>query len=360
VNESTDIEATYRVTTPCFCGGADGRSAEFRLASFKGVLRYWWRALAWSALRGNLTSVKAREDVLFGSTAGGRSRVSLRLASPPAATTVTASEVLKGPGALYLGYGLKEAERRCLEPFQVTVHLRHRTPARCADDCADAERQSLIDALLVLGLVGGLGSNSRKGFGSLSLEALQVDGERRWSPPATAAELGHRLADVTRPARAMTGLPDYTALSSRSRHVVAEGRGGSLALVNTIGSALQKHRREPGGDADRLPLELVRAGFGLPRHFGNPKAKRQLKPVGHTRRASPLFIHIHECGGQSMAVLSFLPARFLPGQRPAVVRDDQSPIEVPPAQELYRPVHDFLDRLGDLAGGSLSPAEVTW
>jgi len=44
--EKNLIRATYRITTPMFCGGAE-RQAEFRLPSFKGVLRLWWRALEW-------------------------------------------------------------------------------------------------------------------------------------------------------------------------------------------------------------------------------------------------------------------------------------------------------------------------
>ena len=41
--EKNLIRATYRITTPMFCGGAE-QQAEFRLPSFKGVLRFWWRA----------------------------------------------------------------------------------------------------------------------------------------------------------------------------------------------------------------------------------------------------------------------------------------------------------------------------
>ena len=50
----TAIEATYLVTTPVFCGGAHRERAELRPPSFKGVLRFWWRALSWSRLDGNL------------------------------------------------------------------------------------------------------------------------------------------------------------------------------------------------------------------------------------------------------------------------------------------------------------------
>jgi CRISPR-associated protein Cmr1 len=64
------------------------------------------------------------------------------------------------------------------------------------------------------------------------------------------------------------------------------------------------------------------------------------------RRASPLFIHIHECGETPVAVVSFLPARFLPeGESDISVGGKK--IAQSPENELYRPIHAFLDRLLD-------------
>ena len=64
------------------------------------------------------------------------------------------------------------------------------------------------------------------------------------------------------------------------------------------------------------------------------------------RRASPLFIHIHECGSTPVAVLSFLPARFLPkGKSDISVGKDR--VSQRPEEELYCPIHEFLDRLLD-------------
>ena len=54
---STEVIATYRVVTPIFCAGADQQLAELRIPSFKGVLRFWWRALAWSLFDGDLTEI---------------------------------------------------------------------------------------------------------------------------------------------------------------------------------------------------------------------------------------------------------------------------------------------------------------
>lgn len=63
---TTEIEATYRVVTPSFCAGADQARPEVRGPSFKGVLRFWCPALAWSRLKGDLTKIRQEEDSLFG------------------------------------------------------------------------------------------------------------------------------------------------------------------------------------------------------------------------------------------------------------------------------------------------------
>ena len=68
----TEIDAVYRIVTPLFCAGADPKgSPELRLAGFKGVLRYWWRALAWAECGAQLDVIQQREDRLFGSAGGG-------------------------------------------------------------------------------------------------------------------------------------------------------------------------------------------------------------------------------------------------------------------------------------------------
>ena len=88
-----------------------------------------------------------------------------------------------------------------------------------------------------------------------------------------------------------------------------------------------------------------RIAFGLPHNYGKGPAK-QVGPHDKEldRRASPLFIHIHECGDTPVAVLSFLPARFLPeGRSDISVRE--SPVRQTPEPELFQPIHEFLDRL---------------
>jgi len=72
--------ATFEVEaiTPIFMRGADQRCAEIRASSIKGLMRWWFRALAGNYFGNDIVGLKKVEDYVFGST-GGRSRVILSL-----------------------------------------------------------------------------------------------------------------------------------------------------------------------------------------------------------------------------------------------------------------------------------------
>ena len=389
------IEATYSVVTPLFCAGADSKTPEVRLPSFKGVLRYWWRALAWSRCGGDLEVVRREEDRLFGSAGGGQSRVLMRWASPPEPTPISVNEVLKvraggevvGDGARYLGYGVMESfprknkqtgqrtaagqlTRACLAPFDFTVRMRGR-------DLNEQELTSLTDSLVALGVLGGLGAKSRKGYGSLVLRDLRVNGQARWSTPRSMDELRSAIAAL-RPGPSddddgSGSLPEFTALSSGARHVLLSSSSTEpLELLNLVGRELIRFRswgragKILGGqdseknfqpDHDLMKLDPRqrrnhprRIAFGLPHNYGKRKQDQVGPAEGFDRRASPFFIHIHECGDRPVAIVSFLPARFLPSRPPAnraTISVGGQPVSQAPEEELYRPIHDFLDRLLD-------------
>ena len=194
---ATRIEATYRVVTPLFSAGADSTRPEVRLSSIKGVLRYWWRALAWSRCGGDLEVVRREEDRLFGSAGAAASHVcSCDWASVPEPRDADSlsNEVLKvsRKGGEVVGarsplsgvwrHGGIPAQEQANRPAnrshgQLTRAASHRStsPFRCeAVDLNEQELTSLRDALVALGVLGGLGAKSRKGYGSLALESLCV------------------------------------------------------------------------------------------------------------------------------------------------------------------------------------------
>lgn len=376
------ITATYLLTTPLFCGGADPTKSELRLPSFKGVLRWYWRALAWQRLGGVLAEIRREEQCLFGSPDTGRGRVSMRLVGAANAQRTEKDQVLKnstgstvGPGARYLGYGVMEAfasnkkgtsagqlTRGCLmPPLDVTIELRAR-------GLTDAQRGSLLDALTALGLLGGLGGKSRKGYGSLMLARLAVDEQPREVPSSIGA-LEQAIKGLHSGAEIVRGLPAYTALNSQGRHVLVPATGGvdALGLLDRIGREIVRYRswghdgkildgidsehnfekdhdlmkRTEGRHKPRAhPTRIV---FGLPHNYG----KGPLQQVGpsskeYERRASPLLIHIHLCGKTPVAVLSFLPAEFLPAGVGVSVGGTNVPLDREPS--LWAPVHALLDR----------------
>lgn len=385
------IEASYRLTTPLFCSGADPRIAELRLPSFKGVLRFWWRALAWSRYEGNLAAIQTQEDRLFGSTRTGQARLSMRLASHSPLVPVKKDSVLTvakgdqqvvGMGARYLGYGLMAAfpsrktntdagqlSRAALRaPLDFVVQLR-------ASSLEDDLQDSLLHALIALGTLGGMGSRSRKGYGSLALQTLTLDGKGAWEAPPSAMTLAESIQRLLRQAD-REGLPQYTALSRGTRLVVlsSEGCEEALQLLDLVGREMVRYRswgndgkilrdipseknfkadhdlmKRPTGARQSHPDRIA---FGLPHNCQGMK----VSPAGQLdrrldRRASPLLIHIHQCGSRPVAVVSFLPAVFLPasgaGGGRAQISVGGKPIPQKPEQELYKPIHTFLDRLLD-------------
>lgn len=388
---ATEFEATYRVVTPLFCAGADpGRpdSAELRLPSFKGVLRFWWRALAWSRLDGDLGEIQRQEDALFGSTGAGQSRVSMRLAIDPDRPLIRKDEILTvpasdgrvvGEGARYLGYGVMHAfdskksnarkgqlTRACLRaPFDFTVHMQLRERGASPDELRQ-QSASLEDALVCLGTHGGVGAKNRKGYGSLVVRSLLVNREQRWHRPQHMHDLRDAVLALRRHHHAASH-PEYTALSRESRHMLlTSDRVHAMELLDLVGREFMRFRswgnkgRVLGRPSeknfrddhdlmhgDRRRMHPRRIAFGLPHNYG----KRPDKQVGPhhkdlDRRASPLFIHIHECGETPVAVLSFLPARFLPEDR-SDISVGGTRISQTPEADLYRPIHEFLDRLRD-------------
>ena len=372
---ATEIEATYRVVTPLFCAGANQQRAELRLPSFKGVLRFWWRALAWSRLDGNLDAIREQEDRLFGSAGGGRSRLSMHLAVSAEPETGGVDTVLEvagnvvGEGARYLGYGVMDAFgkragrliRPCLRaPLGFTVRMRGR-------GLAEEPLNHLRSALLAVGMLGGMGAKSRKGYGSLAIQSLRVDDVEQWQAPQSVADLRDRIKALRYEA-GPSGWPAFTAFCGRTRHVLVRSARNvqAMELLNLVGREMMRYRswghngqvlgrpseRNFKDDHDlmkspRRNTHPRRIAFGLPHNYGK-HPRDQVGPHDRKldRRASPLLIHVHHCGATPVGVLSFLPARFLPDGRTAI---SVGGIRVRPAAEadLYRPVHDFLDRLLD-------------
>ncbi|MBP2310731.1 type III-B CRISPR module RAMP protein Cmr1 [Azospirillum soli] len=392
------VSATFLIATPLFLGGARQEAEGFRLASLKGALRFWWRALEYPKLfaetrsrNAALAALRRREISLFGST-GAQGSALMRL--EPRRTPLPRLErdaVLRGadnrvagPGARYLGYGLMGAfgetmgklSRSCLLPGPcVRVHIAFKPGA------PDADTASFLRALRLFGLVGGLGSRARRGWGSLALVEL-TGGGTPWQPPRTEEEYRSQLLALLGDLSGGEAEPPFTAFGPKVRIDLLVSAPDGLTALNRMGEAMQRYRawghkgmvngvpseknfvddhdwsKEPFGPRYRSFVPQ-RAVFGLPQNYGKGSGVAPAVP-GMDRRASPLILHVHPLGADHhIAVSLLLPAQFLPGEHDEVTVTHRGRSDTRRARIDWSVLDRFLDGPADPArrreGGAYFP-----
>lgn len=372
--EQNTIRATYRIATPMFCGGAE-QQAEFRLASFKGVLRFWWRALMWGRAK-DCGDLSVQEAALFGASDEGigQSKVRLRIVDQRLAASMEVGQVFEAgrlSGAQYFGYGVMNPQsgelKRSMIPsgtFGVECLL---SPRLSLD-----QREAVINALILVGTVGGLGSKSRKGYGSLTLTQLTVGGQAKPLPAAPADQLKGLVKNLH------PGLPEWTAWSRDSRVVTVSAKGASAVQVLDMLGREQvffrswgNHGKVLGQTSERnftpdhdlskgLPAAIdypKRVVFGLPHNYGKGKdvgpASKKLD-----RRASPMFLHVHQTadGSPVTGIVMFLPARFLPQGVQIRAFNRDRPIHE--SEPFWEPIHGYLNRLVGTSSATKKKTEL--
>ncbi|NLU33512.1 MAG: type III-B CRISPR module RAMP protein Cmr1 [Wolinella succinogenes] len=388
-----EIKATFRIVTPMFLGDWEqGVGDGIRPPSVKGALRFWWRALNWKTAikQSNNDENKAlkwlhkEEARLFGAAAGengGGQGVFL--------LKVTQQEMLKEtpklqPGQQYLaGQGLWHFRngllRQCIardQKFDIEIRFSNKTN--------DADKKNIGNAILIFGLLGGLGSRARKGFGSLSLESIEGVGD--FAIPSNEQEYKSAIKNLV--TSDIEELPPFTAFSKKTRIDISQKGRDAFTVLNEIGRQMQMyrsygHNRNGVHIVDSKPAEQNfkndhdamlnfsrnntllfvprRTVFGMPHNyfFSSTKANieffpklkpsddsgRRASPLDESgRRASPLFIHIHKfSNGESIGVQALIPSTFLPDSAEVYAKMDKATA----SQEVsvdWQVIGDYLDR----------------
>ncbi len=296
----TTITATYRIVTPMFCSGANQQSAELRVASFKGALRFWWRTLMAGKFGNDIDALHRAEASLFGSSerAFGQSKVRLRLRY--IGNSLNPSELEKdwpqnrpAVGSTYLGYGITETGRKGekdYKPHRIGLKENGTFEVRCSmpTECIEW----VTRALVALGLFGGLGNRSRRGFGSISIQQLN---EKSYA--LKDAEHIRSLAEtLTESSPSQSSLPEFTGFSTHARLYVGPVDNSARIAHEALGETYRNFRGQPSSLRGRSKIPI-----GLP-----------LQGVDSRRRASPLLMHIHPVGNQFVPIVLFLPSVFHP------------------------------------------------
>lgn len=376
------IRATYRIVTPMFIGDAEQKASGISPASVKGALRFWWRALRWGQIRSGIQSdttalqrLHEEEAELFGTSAenGRAAQFTLRVTSSAKIATLmtpqTGIQYLLGQGLYHFGNGYLRQALAADAMLSIELSINPKLAKQTQADY-NTQNEQLTKALLALGLLGGLGSRARKGFGSLSIESL-TSGNDVLAIPKNLTE----LKDTISTWQCTVGMPPFTAFSSETRIDVTVQGLNSLDVLNTVGEEQQLYRsygqkgKVGKKDAEqnfKVDHDLVakviddkkppsnipyRSVFGLPHNyfFSSTKKKADFSPAtkDRTRRSSPLFIHVHQFPDKRVAVIqTLLPATFLPqgdtlefkvGSSVKVSFNEQTMID-------WQVIHTYMDR----------------
>ncbi len=328
------FKLTLQTITPLFLGGADPRGEpELRAASFRGVLRFWWRALVAGVVGdGNLAALREAETAVFGETERG-SPVIVRVwgqARPQSALP-------HQPGVGYLLWSMVRTKRQYL-PARTSFTLILQTPPGVK---SDEPLKRALAAVWLLTHLGGVGSRSRRGGGSVQVTnvqgqlpsgvpSLQVQAQ---TPQQLRDELANglkqlrTLVSIGSPMPTISATPNFNVLHPNACRVVVLNRMWNTweQALDEVGQKFQtfRNRRQPDyqnvrgvvSGISRTLQPVERAAFGLPivfyyRSLGGQQG--MLEGDVHDRRASPLLMRVVRlANGRHTMVMTVFKAALL-------------------------------------------------
>ena len=327
-----EFRLTLEIVTPLFSGGADPRGEpELRVPSFRGALRFWFRALLGGVLDNDTQVILAKESGVFGSTESA-SPVAIRLRANKLATQSFSQlaqwdnkeRAYQRPGVAYLFFSArhtkKEPERKAFVPgqsFELSILYQ-------------SEIKPVYASLWLFSHLGGLGSRSRRGGGNLQVlrsepaetisEGLPTLAVGAKTPEELQKELAQGLKLLREWAAKsfngsvdprFDGLPSFVVLHPDYCRiwVVNKTFNSWDEALDTWGREMQSFRKRCGLDYKKVKdavegksegmQQIERAAFGLPIVFYYPSLdlSATLQGSEHDRRASPLAIRLIKLAG---------------------------------------------------------------
>ncbi|SMO36381.1 type III-B CRISPR module RAMP protein Cmr1 [Melghirimyces algeriensis] len=294
------VTAGFQTVTPMLMFGADQSRAEIRIPSIKGALRFWYRAVDphyWK-----------HEPQLFGSGGekGGQSRFLMRL------KTISQPEKYekkwrKGVGYSYLSFSIKKNR----EPISVgtSFEISFYRRGHLDDHGNEEDWKRLMASVWLLGHMGGLGSRSRRGFGSLTLKS--IDPKSSVSEPFSLPlihrqkkphEWMHAFQSGMDQIQGWLGKrstePKHTVLDGKSTfHLHMHGYHDWKLAMDELGKTL-KDFREKEGDREISGRKKWSKGaaVGLPLIIKQEEEQKTFSPKKGDRNASPIWMRIVKIG----------------------------------------------------------------
>ena len=311
------ITITLETITPLFLYGANSRAApELRPPPFRGLMRYWFRALAGGVVGDRaLNIIHEKESSVFGGADDryGQSSVWLRMNTPEYDQHYTA-RVLPHREEVWTTHQGKKLRNKPQPAIPPGVSPTLTLTLKPGSDIKNLEMATW--SLLVGLTLGGIGKRSRRGFGSLRIQTVnkipdgledsllqQLNEAKQLA--ANGKELAQRIGDLITAARRAFGVflgnptpmfndPPLFSILRPETHIVIWTPDNSVEnhvdILSALMNRLSDTMRENGEN------DFAQAFGGI-----------------HPRRASPLWVSTHRLQNNKWAlVLTHLKAQYLP------------------------------------------------
>jgi CRISPR-associated protein Cmr1 len=145
-------------------GAYGNNDPELRPPGIKASLRFWWRALNGHLL---LSDLRQQEGEIFGNTKG-RSKVIIRVEE-------TEESYVNIPLLAHRS-GKDERETKRMQTWSDAIAKN--ISFRIRIDCKANQREMIKNLFILSCTLGGLGKRSRRGFGSVAVIAVEINGEK--------------------------------------------------------------------------------------------------------------------------------------------------------------------------------------
>ena len=330
------LTATYQINTPMFLGGADGCADTITPQSFKGLMRFWWRAWQWQHAKGSddsekLADLHHKEALLFGSSAKipntntlyGQGAFTLHILGKPELEQDKPTEKKKTFAAEFMLYGpiarSKDSSKNTLKKYIKTTkeHKNQKngvftvqlTLIDTSTETAEALRlgdvtieEHLTTLLKLVGTIGNLGSRSRNGWGSIQITELN------------GGNITTALNDFSFLQPDITSAP-YTAFSNQTIYKILSGGSDWKKMFNKLSDRYEDELKSLEGNPQK-------------RVYGMPKEKHKFnKKKKNERRSSLLFFHFHQDGSTMQIYAILMPSNIFHPDAPKDFQADYALVE---------------------------------
>ncbi|MGC9101199.1 MAG: type III-B CRISPR module RAMP protein Cmr1 [Caldisericum sp.] len=284
-----------KIITPMFMAGADRSNPELRPSEFKGMMRFWWRAIR---AESDIDKLKKEEAEIFGGTGEkeGKSKVRIRVYPQPGNQFLrnnlkneyglnwnfdrrTQSLVGRDAGIGYLLYSTVLQERKFIKDgFEFNIEL---------SSFDEKSFKNAIASLWASIYLGGFGTRARRGGGNVVVEMVEGDIygidfiPKGNNPDEIFKWLKENIDNCFKIIR--NGIPsnfvsDYSNLSFSRIIISNQSFHNWKDALNDIGKIYLDFRKEHKSNV------LDTAVFGLPRKHaiaekGNIKINRRSSPL---------------------------------------------------------------------------------